>query len=194
MKGILHSVSILGLFVSFISFVSFLPGQASGQEQAIKLEWRPLKIAKSHFPRSIGMMDGEREDYADNLSGVAIKHLTTNKADKESCDLARRLIALALHLSPRNKQAVVLNFQLGKGEVPEPPETDYQPKTLARLLMKRAQLLQKQEGPGNMELAGYLFNLAMELDPKSEDAIYHSELHRINHGDVDVQREPVSVG
>lgn len=175
MKGILQTFLILG----------FLTTISPGQEKAIKLDWHPLKIAKSHFPRSIGMMDAEREDYADNLAGVAIKHLLANKADEKSRGLARQMMALALHLSPRNKQAVVLNFQLGKGTVPEAPETDYQPKTLARLLMKRAQLLEKQEGQSNVELAGYLFNLATELDPKNEDAIYHSELHRINHGDVD---------
>lgn len=165
-----------------------LMAQESAADDKIAIAWQPLKIAKSHFPRSLGMMDGEREDYADNLSGVAILKLRANKADRDSRAIARRMIALALHLSPRNKRAVVLNFQLGKGHVPEAPEVDYQPKTLALLLMKRAQLLAKQEGQGNLELAGYLFNLAADLDPKSEDAIYHSELHRINHGEVDWAR------
>ena len=115
--------------------------------EEVKIEWRPLKIAQSKFPRSIGLMDAERDDYAGNLTGAAVVLLHKKKADPESCDLARRMMALALHLSPRNKKAVVVNAQLGRGAVPEPPETDYRPQTLARLLMKRAQLLEKQEDP-----------------------------------------------
>ncbi len=155
------------------------------KEGEIKIEWRPLRIAKSHFPRSIAMMDAERDDYAGNLAGVAIKHLRERKGDKNSRELAVRMMSVALHLSPRNKKAVVINAQLGRGMVPKPPEVDYSPKTLSRLLMNRAKLLEKQEGKENIELAGFLFNLASELDPENEDAIYNSELFRINHGKVD---------
>jgi len=162
-----------------------LPAQEGGGQEPLKLQWQPLKIAASRFPRSIGMMDAERDDYSGNLAGVAIHHLMANKANRESQEVARRMMALALHLSPRNKKAVVLNFQLGKGVVPDAPETDYRSQTLARLLMKRAEILAKQEGPGNLELAGYLFSLAVDLEPENEDAIYHSELHRINHGEAD---------
>lgn len=158
--------------------------------EQIKIEWQAFKIARSKLPRSIGMIDPERDEYAGNLAGAAVVHLRKHKADHQSCDLARRMLALALHLSPRNKKALVANAQLGRGIVPEPPETDYRPQTLARLLMTRAQQLEKQQedtkeqGRGNVELAGYLLSLAMDLDPKNEDAIYLSELHRINHGEV----------
>ena len=155
-----------------------------GQEE-IKIEWRPLKVAKSQFPRTVGMMDETREDYANNLSGLAIKHLIAKKADKEASELARKMIVVALHLSPKNKRAVVLNFQLGKGKVPAAPETAFQHKTMVRLLMTLGQQLQKQEGAENLMVAGYFFSLATEMDPGNEDAIYHSELYRINHGDVD---------
>ena len=151
----------------------------------MEIKWRALRVMKSQFPRNMGMMDNERDDYATNLAGVAIAHLRENKANNKSRDLARKMILVALHLSERNRRAVIVNGALAKGQVPEAPETDYGVRTLARLLMKRAQLLEKQEGEGNTLVAGYFFDLASELDPKSEDALYLSELYRINHGEVD---------
>ncbi len=179
MKVILQAIVMTGI-ASLL-----LHGQQEDGPKSVKLQWVPLNIAKSHFPRSIGMMDAEREDYANNLAGVAVMQLLSARADAQSRETARQMIALALHLSPRNRRAVILNAQLGRGVVPDPPQNDYQPKTLARLLMNRARLLEKQGGEGNIDLAGYLFSLACDLDPKSEDAIYYGELHRINHGEAD---------
>ncbi|MDX1679433.1 MAG: hypothetical protein R3242_01770 [Akkermansiaceae bacterium] len=130
------------------------------------------------------MMDAERDDYAANLSGIAVHQLHAGKADEDSQELARQLMALALHLSPRNKQAVVLNAKLAQGKVPPAPATDYRAETMARLLMERGKLLEKQEGKENVELAGYFYQAAVELDPGNEDAIYLSELYRINHDEV----------
>ena len=160
-------------------------GQQKPQGEPLKINWRQFKIAKSHFPQTIAMMDAERDDYASNLSGVAVRILHAEKVDKESRELARQIFALALHLSPRNKQAVVLNVKLSQGKVPPAPPTDYRPATMARLLMQRGKLLEKEGGDENVKVAGYFFDAAVGLDPKNEDAIYLSELFRINHGDVD---------
>ena len=175
----------LFLIIALVGMLTPLSFGQEKKEEQFKIEWRPLKIAKSQFPRSIAMMDAERDNYAGNLAGVAIVQLRDRKVDKSSRELALRMMSVALHLSPRNKRAVVLNAQLGRGMVPQPPEVDYQPKTLSALLMNRAKLLEKEGGKENVGLAGYLFHLASELDPKNEDAIYLSELFRINHGEVD---------
>jgi len=151
----------------------------------LKLQWQPLRIVRSHFPPNIGMLDAERDDYAGNLAGVAVTGILEGKAAEASLEQARRMLALALHLSPRNKKAVVINGQLAKGIVPKPPDSDFRPQTMARLLMKRAELLTKQAGKSNLELAGYMLDLAVGLDPDNEDAIYLSEVHRLDHGDVD---------
>lgn len=158
------------------------------QPEAERVDWKPLEIKRSYFPRNIGMMDAEREEYADNLAGLAVMQLRVHKFSKQSLDQARRMVALALHLSPRNKRAVVVNAQLGRDMRPEQPEIDYQPKSFARLILKRAELLKKQEGNGNLELGGYLLSLAAELNPKSEDAIYLNALHHLDHGEMDWSR------
>jgi hypothetical protein len=45
-------------------------------------------------------------------------------------------------------------------------------------------LLQQQEGE-NRNLARYLIQLAAEIDPRNEDAVYASELIRLDTGMVD---------
>ena len=179
----MKKLSLIIAVIGILAPVSL--GQERRGEKFPQLKWRALRVMKSQFPRSMGMIDSERDDYATNLAGVAIIHLRENKADDKSRELARKMILLALHLSNQNRKAVVFNGRLGRGEMPEAPQVDYSAKTLGLLLMNRAKLLEKQEGESNVEVAGYFFDLASELDPKSEDAIYHSELFRINHGEVD---------
>jgi hypothetical protein len=55
----------------------------------------------------------------------------------------------------------------------------------SRLLLARAQLLEKQGGDENRNLARLFALLAAGMDPKNEDAIYISEVQRLEHGEVD---------
>jgi hypothetical protein len=43
----------------------------------------------------------------------------------------------------------------------------------------------KQDGAENQKLARYFIQLASDLDPKNEDAVYASELQRLDKGPVD---------
>ena len=147
--------------------------------------WDPLKVVESAFSRDLGMMDSEREEYASNLAGLAVNPLIATKVAPESIASARRMFALALHLSPRNKRALVANFQLSKGILPEVSKTDYSPQVFARLLLTRGQLLEKQGGDENRRLARMFIELAAEMDPTNEDAIYASELQRLDQGEID---------
>lgn len=131
------------------------------------------------------MLDSERDDYATNLATYAANRIAASKASVASLEEGYRVIALALQLSPRNKRAVVLNFQLSKGVLPEPSESNYSPQVLARLVLTRGQLLAKQAGRENSHLARFFIQLAAEMDPKNEDAVYASELQRLDHGAVD---------
>lgn len=155
------------------------------QEVAKTFVWNAPKVEKSIFSQELGMLDSEREDYATNLSSVAANQLIAAKASTASLTDARRMIALALQLSPRNKRAVVLNFQLGKGILPDPAESNYSPQAFSRLILTRGQLLVKQDGAENQKLARYFIQLASDLDPKNEDAVYASELQRLDKGPVD---------
>ena len=155
------------------------------QETAKSFPWDAPKVVTSVFTQDLGMLDSEREEYATNLATIASNHLATVKASPASLADARRMLALALQLSPRNKKAVVVNFQLSKGVLPEITEGNYSPPVFARLILTRGQLLAKQGGEENQKLARYFIQLAAELDPKNEDAVYASEVQRLDHGAVD---------
>lgn len=147
--------------------------------------WNPPKVAKSMFTPDLGMLDSEREEYATNLASHAANQVVATKASPQSLEDARRMLALALHLSPRNKRAIVVNFQLSKGLLPEGAAANYSPQVFARLLLSRGQLLEKQGGDENKRLARLFVQLAAAMDPKNEDAVYVSEVHRLDHGVVD---------
>jgi hypothetical protein len=147
--------------------------------------WDPPKVSTSHFTRDFGMLDPERDEYATNLATFAANRIALAKASPESLAEARRIIALALHLSPRNRRAVVVSFQLSKGLIPEDSRGDYAPQTLARLLLTRGQLLEKQGGSENLLAARTFIQIAAEIDPKNEDAVYASEVMRLDRGEID---------
>ena len=147
--------------------------------------WEPLKIVHSVFTPDLGMLDAERQEYATNLASLAARQVVAAKASPQSLADARRMLALALQLSPRNKRAIVVNYQLSKGILPEVTEGNYSLQVFARLLLSRGQLLEKQEGDENKRLARIFVHMAAGLDPKNEDAVYASEVHRLDYGPVD---------
>lgn len=147
--------------------------------------WDAPKVAQSMFTADLGMLDTEREEYATNLASHAANQVVETKASPQALADARRMLALALHLSPRNKRAIVVNYQLSKGIFPEVAQGNYSPQVFARLLLSRGQLLEKQGGDENKRLARLFVSLAAGMDPKNEDAVYASEVHRLDHGAVD---------
>ena len=155
------------------------------EEVAKPFAWAPLKIQVSAFSRDLGMLDAEREEYATNLANCAVTGIVQTKASPGSLEIARRLLSLALNLSPRNRRAIIINFQLTKGLLPEVAKGDYSPQVLTRLLLARGQLLAKQEDAEDLLLARMFIQLAAELDPKNEDAVYASEVDRLDHGSID---------
>lgn len=157
---------------------------ANGETER-RFSWTPPVIGKGLFTENLGMLEREREDYAANLAAEATSRVIRGKASAGSLAEARRLLALALHLSPRNRKALVLNFQLNRGVLPESRPDGYDPEVLARLLFTRAELLRQQGGEENQLLARMFVELSAEMDPKNEDAVYASEIQRLDHGPVD---------
>lgn len=130
-------------------------------------------------------MNSERDEYATHLANLAVNCIVTEGTSETALEQARKLLALGLRLSPRNKRAVVVNFQLSQGVLPEKVSLDCGPEAMSKLIFARAGLLMKQSGEEN-ELAARIFTaLAAELDPKNEDAVYGSEVQRLDHGAVD---------
>ena len=95
------------------------------------------------------------------------------------------LIALSLHLSPRNREAVIANAQLGKGIVPKIKNKPFNKETLSTLLYTRANGLKKNDGEANQLLAYAFMFLSAELNPKNEDAVYESEIFSQDYGKLD---------
>lgn len=160
-----------------------LAGAQAAEEK--KFEWVPLTIGKGLFNDELGMLERERDDYAGSLAAEAAKRVIQGKASVASLADARRLLGLAMQLAPRNRKVLVLNFQLGRGLLPEGKVEGYDPEVLARLLFTRAEALKQQGGAQNQLLAKAFIEISAELDPKNEDAVYASELQRLDHGGVD---------
>ncbi len=161
-----------------------LPAVLPGQEAAGRFQWKEPRTGAGIFTDELGMLDREREEYADNLAGYASNRVAEAKASPASLADARRMVALALHLSPRNRKALVLNFQLSRGVLPEPRPGDYKPDVLAALLYTRSELLKKQGGAENALLSRIFTELAAEMDPKNDDAVYAAELQRLDKANV----------
>lgn len=153
-------------------------------EPAKEFQWTGPKVVVSVFTAELGMLDAERDEYATNLATVASNGIAAAKASPASLALGRNIIALALQLSPRNKRAVIVNFQLGKGILPETVQGNYSSEAFARVICVRGQVLMKQGGADNVKLGRYFIQLAAELDPRNEEAVYASELQRLDHGVV----------
>ncbi len=133
------------------------------------------------------MLAEERHTYATNLATYAANQVVSRMASKDSLENARRILALAFHLERRNKQAMVVNFQLREGVLPEVKKGDYNPRTFARLLLSRAKLLLKNANDNMSEkLLGRCFvELAAHIDPRNEDAVFEYENQRIDEGEID---------
>ncbi len=168
-----------------IPLAALLIASAVAAAEKAPFTWKEPRIGAGVFSDGLGMLDREREEYADNLAIHAVNEVARTKASAASLEKARRYLALSLHLAPRNKRALVANYQLSRGVVPEPVESDYSSEVLARLLFTRSQVLRQQKGPENVLLSRYFTELAAELDPRNEDAVYASELQRLDHGRLD---------
>jgi hypothetical protein len=155
-----------------------------GKEREIQGKYKPPTINRRLFGDALSMVNTERDEYATNLTAFAVKRVQATGGSQASLDQARQFIGLALHLSPRNRKSVVVNRQLEKGVMPDKVMADYEAVVFSKLLLARGELLEKQGGDSNVFLARYFIALAAVIDPRNEDAIYESEMQRIDHGEL----------
>ena len=149
--------------------------------EEMKIDYKAPVVGAGIFTDKLGMMDKEREEYAINIANYAGNKIVEAKASPESLAQARRLLALSLHLSSRNRKAVVMNYQLEKGILPQKVEGDYSSEVLARLLLTRGQLLIKQPAEEDVLLGRCFIEVAAEMDAHNDDAVYASELLRMDN-------------
>ena len=169
-----------------VMLLGALASPAVAQDKGARgIQWTPVKVQASAFSRDLGLLDAERDEYATNLADCAALGIAQAKSSPESLDQARRMLLLALNLSPRNRRAIIVNYQLSKGLVPDAAKGDFSPPTMARLLLTRGQILAKSDSQENRLLARMFSHLAADIDPKNEDAVYASEVDRLDHGNLD---------
>ncbi len=162
-----------------------LAGLTMAPAEEAKVNYQPPVVGAGIFSDKLAMMDQEREEYALNLANYAANQVIANKASPAAMEQTRRLLALSLHLSPRNRKAVVMNFQLAKGILPQKVEGDYSSEVLARLLLTRGQLLIKQAAEEDQLLGRCFIEIAAEMDARNEDAVYAAEMLRLDAKKVD---------
>lgn len=160
-------------------------GSIHAARSELKGVYSEPRINKRLFGNDLSMVNNERDEYATNLAAYAVKIIQESSGDQSALENARKVLGLALHLSPRNKKCVVINAQLKRGIMPEKVIADYDSDVFARLLLTRGKLLEKQDAAINTQLARYLISLSAMIDPRNEDAIYEAEIRRIDYGDVD---------
>lgn len=135
----------------------------------------------------VAMLEQEKKSTATQIAAFVANELgaKAGKGERASAALAERMMGLALNLDPRNRAAVVVNVQMGRGVEPTKIEAEYSKEVLSQLLVTRAKLLREQEGAANLVLAGFLFAVAVEIDPRNEDAIYEHEMYRLDEAALD---------
>ena len=142
-------------------------------------------VTKALFAgEEIAILAVDRDKLATNIAAFVVNSIKPD-GKAEALDTAKRLIGLALHLNPRNRIAVVANFQFKKGLAPKKVEPDYSPVTLAEVLQNRAVLLARRGGDLNLMLAGYMLAAAVDIDPRNESAIYELEMYRKAVAEID---------
>ena len=171
---------------SGILLLSLTIGYGQTEEVPFAAPYEAPVVEKALFGDDV-MLAAERKSYATNLATYAANLVSAKGAAKEALMSARRILALSLNLERRNKQAMVVNFQLRQGVMPKVKVGDYNPRTFSRLLMARAKLLLKgREGTKKERLlARYFIDVAAHIDPRNEDAVFECETQRIDFGDLD---------
>ncbi|MFY7817818.1 MAG: hypothetical protein ACOVRB_05570 [Akkermansiaceae bacterium] len=183
------------MWQGIIGLLLLCAGLSAADEK--RIEYHPPVVGAGLFSDKLGMMDKEREEYAINLATYAGNQIAEAKGSPSSLAQARRLLALSLHLAPRNRKAVVMNYQLERGILPHKIEGDYSAEVLARLLLTRGQLLMKQSSEEDVLLGRCFVEVAAEMDARNEDAVYAAELLRLDNNKVAWDKltdvKPVSV-
>ena len=142
------------------------------------------EVKEARFDKStVNLLKVDRDKLASSVAAY-VANSGKDGTNGSDLDTARRLLGVALHLSPRNRDAVIANFQFKKGLPRKKIQPEYSPVTLAEVLQSRAKFLIKNGGDLNVSLAGYMLFVAVQVDSTNETAIYELEMYRKDIGPV----------
>jgi hypothetical protein len=170
--AVLAAVSILGVLA-----LSVGANAQSGYVEPV--------VTKALFAgEGIELLEVDRDKLASSIAAFVVNGIKPDDNARKLAN-AQRFIGLALHLNPRNRTAVVANYQFKRGVAPKKIDPDYSPATLAEVLQARAGTLVRRGGDLNLMLAGYMLAAAVEIDPSNETAVYELEMYRKDIAEVD---------
>lgn len=129
------------------------------------------------------MLDREREKLAKNIVIYAGNRVAKEEREGHSLMIARRLIGLSLHLSPKNTAAVALDRRLSAGEIPPKRDREYQDVTLSEVLLEQSRTL-RQGSQQDQLLADCLIEIAAMVSPQHKAAVRAMEIQKIQRGPV----------
>lgn len=133
-------------------------------------EYKPVKVESPLFVHGISMFGREQDEYATNLTAHALIQLERGRADAGAHELARKMIGLALNLSPRNDYAGPANKILAEGGRPKRLRPEHGRVVFARLLLTRAKILSESGVAKDARLARYFLALSATLVPDDGEA------------------------
>ena len=167
-------------FMIMLCFCMICEESFSGEAKYTEPEVKEARFDKS----TVNLLKVDRDKLASSVAAYVVSS-TKESPDGIALDAARKLLGFALHLSPRNRDAVIANFQFKKGLPRRKIQPEYSPVTLAEVLQSRATFLIKNGGDLNVSLAGYMLSVAVQVDSTNETAIYELEMYRKDIGAID---------
>lgn len=157
-----------------------LMGCASLSGGELSGKFSELAVRNPRFMNKVSMLQREQDEYAGYLAQYAAWRVAGANANEGVGQSARRALALALHLSPRNTLAGQLNKQLTMGRVPKDVRMEYTSDALARLLQVRAEILLESTDEEDVMLGRYFLHIAHEMDARSVglNMLYREDLKK----------------
>lgn len=178
----MRSVQIISAFLFMVMFCIFIN---CGISLSAEVKYTEPDVKEARFDTSdVNLLKVDRDKLASSVAAYVVSSIKDG-ADASAMETARKLLGFALHLSPRNRDAVIANFQFKKGLPKRKIQPEYSPVTLAEVLQSRATFLIKNGGNLNVALAGYMLFVAVQVDSTNETAIYELEMYRKDIGAID---------
>lgn len=159
------------------------PGIGEGE----RVRYRAASIEESLFTADkVGMLELECKDIAESLAGVAMERFEKRRHEwtKKEAVLAEKIVVLARHLDPRCKIATEMDKAFASGAAVESRWEKKRVVVLVETLVLRAKLLRATGKADDVRLAACFLDVAAEIDPKNENAIYAFEIFRRDVGSV----------
>ncbi len=153
--------------------------------------WQPVLGQEAPYQEpnlSANLFEAEKIEFAAEEKERLTDYLTKVARNLEVSNRVKaKALALALRLEPTKKEAFVANYQLKRGETPEPLEGPADPAQIANFFWEYGDSLRAfgEDNPDALKLAGFLMDMAVEVDPDNVDRAYALAMYKQEGNAVD---------